>query len=138
MTEQESQYKKYRHLFLDEKLSIKLQSIGFDEVMFARWYKHKWQLNTLGTPYKHNSGEVSKNYIGSPTYDQVRVWFEQKHHLFICVESGGAKHGVYKHDFVVWGNGSTSVRGFLSTHEAWNAAIEAAIKLITDKETQTK
>jgi hypothetical protein len=138
MTEQELFYERYKHLFLNEKLSIKLQSIGFDEPVFARWFKHNFQLNVLGSPYKHNSGEVHKNYIGAPTFDQVRVWFEEKHHLFICVESGGEKHGVYKHDFVVWGNGSTSIRGFLTTHEAWYKAIEAAIKLIKDKETQIK
>lgn len=76
-----------QHLFLNIELSKLAKDKGYDEPAFARYNKGRFELNKLGTPYFHNSGEISRNYIAAPLYDQIIDWFMRKYFLEINVVS---------------------------------------------------
>ncbi len=67
--------------FVSLKLAQLLKQNGFDEPVNARYSKGVLRKNTLGGGYRHNSGEIDKNYISAPTQAQVIKWARIKNNV---------------------------------------------------------
>lgn len=73
--------------FVTYDTAVLLWEFGFDEPCQARFNKGKqFQHNTLGHWYKHNSDEISVNYLAAPLYQQVQEWFRTKYFMDISVK----------------------------------------------------
>ena len=119
-----------KHLFLPYAIALALKEKGFKEDCIAHYSFSGGEPTITTNPRDFNYLPDDGQPISAPLYQQAVDWFEKKHGLFLCVEHGGKVNGTYKHDVVIWGRTSVSMRGFTSTETAWEKAILKALTLI--------
>lgn len=129
---------------IPEKLKIK----GFDESCLGFYFEGEFELNTKGKtsiikPKKFNSIfsrepiSFQEKMVSVPTYNQVKDWFRDKHHIKIDV-CHAESNGTYRFTLWRWNFDNNVDKweriGFIGSYEDWyvaaNKAIEEALKLI--------
>lgn len=130
-----------KDLFVSYELALKLKEKGFDEECFGFYSKdgefhYATAIGKLRTNISFE--EAGMTEITAPLYQQVVDWFREKHNIFIWLQPTGSwkftlhfryedKNG--KHWLHTYRE-NKEIKMFDTTNQAYNQAIEEALKLI--------
>lgn len=139
-----------KFLFIPYELSVLALKKRFNEPCIARYGSktsvekdnpHGFQMNKLGSWYKHNSGEIEKHFISAPLYIQIVDWFRNEHKLVLDVfqqfdevelkytgkwEVDISRLGQYEQPHVIVVN-----EVYDDYYEAWNRGIKEILNYIS-------
>jgi hypothetical protein len=127
-----------KDLFVPYEIAKKLKEIGFDLGCLARYIyddrNFEWYLVQIqqskpaSTAFNFDKNIERYDYVAAPTYEQVKLWFMEKHLIFITVNCekwlSDFKGQVETSDAII------DTEMFHDYNEAFNAAIYAAIPFI--------
>ena len=127
-------------IFVPYKLVVELNKNGFNEPCFGYWsdWKNKEPFVITcdyGTEKESHVIRQKPCICSAPTYDQIFIWFEEKHHLIInntiYYSFNQQKWGIrYNSNRIVDSDILTTF--FENKQEALNNAIYEALKMIKD------
>lgn len=122
--------KDLKDLFVPCEIAKKLKEIGFEDICLG-WYRNQGNLSFFNPrSIVGNNIDIQKfdDYTKAPTYEQVKLWFMEKHLIFITVNCekwlSDFKGQVETSDAII------DTEMFHDYNEAFNAAIYAAIPFI--------
>lgn len=128
-----------KHLFVPYELAVKLKEKGFDEHCPAFMYLYEHEVRfTLSTIANTNSSWLSsedKSFVSAPLYQQVIDWLHLKGfnlHDYWLPDEKMFGCDVYNLDGDLLFSDLAAGKGgkYIKKEEAWNKAIEEALKLI--------
>ena len=117
--------KDLKDLFVPYEIGKKLKEIGFNQPCFSCYCQGEIRFIRVGYSWCEN---ITDFEIYAPTYEQVKLWFMEKHLIFITVNCekwlSDFKGQVETSDAII------DTEMFHDYNEAFNAAIYAAIPFI--------
>lgn len=123
--------------FISKELSVKLKDIGFNAPCIAHYRNFDIEPTcqmyaTFKTEQNSDFGDPTNYWLSAPTYEEVKMWFMEKHLIFITVNCEA-----WLHEFmgeVETADGLSKLKTVGDYHEAFAMAIEEAIKLKISEE----
>lgn len=116
-----------KDLFVPYEIAKKLKEVGFNKPCFSCYSGEEIRLIRVGYSWCEN---ITDFEVYAPTYEQVKLWFMEKHLIFITVNCPK-----WLHEFQ--GEVETSDKLYVTEifnnyNEAFQSAIKAAIPFINN------
>lgn len=125
-----------KNLFLPYSIANELKEKGFNEECLTKYGETSKKLYDI-TKYGKNSDDY-EDFTTAPLYQQVIDWFREKHNMEVQAASwkeAGTVIYIYSVHNIVTQESRYKLdddKKFITYHEALDAAIEEALKLISE------